>query len=123
MEPWMLPVGLGQAHGAVLVVGAGAVGSQAAPGSRGGTSALAHPCCGLTHRRLQAFEIMKQYHPSTVAGKLILVEGGGNDNGLSLAMGLAKKFIWVFLYHTGKLQMNFSANPIFSRHSPAAAPG
>ena len=105
-------------------MGAGAVGSQAAPGSRGGTSALAHPCCGLTHRRLQAFEVMKQYHPSAVAGNLILVEGGRNDNGLSFAMGLAKKFIWVFLqHHTGKFQMNFSANPIFSRHSPAPAPG
>ena len=56
----MLPVGLGQAHGAVLVVGPGAVGSQAAPGSRGGTSALAHPCCGLTHRQ---FEILTIHNP------------------------------------------------------------
>ena len=89
--------GWGQAYGAVLAVGAGAVGSQAVPGSRGGISALAHPCCGLTHRQLQAFEIMKQYHPSAVARKLTLVGGGGNDNELSLALGLAKKLTWVFL--------------------------
>lgn len=56
---------------------------------RGGMSALAHPCCGLTRRQLQAFEIMKQYHPSAVAGKLTLVGGGGNE--LSLAMGLLAK--------------------------------
>lgn len=37
----------------------------AVPGSRGGMSALAHPCCGLTRRQLQAFEIMKQYHPES----------------------------------------------------------